>query len=170
MWNFKHEQSFTMECQIFLTQTSVKCWLMADCMPPSEFQAQHWFPQHFSMKHTISNSLSILRSNSSDSRLCLHTRQQPGWDPGLLRDLCVLFQALHVLSQAPLRSLHPLSLSLVSGTEPWSSVLSHNRGWKSWVLILTMLLFPLEVSLSLLLSKGMKSLLQDTIPCDIVIK
>lgn len=86
LWNFKGQQSFTTECQICLTQASVKRGLMTDCVPPSEFQAHHRIPQHFSMKYTILNLLSILRSNSGDPRLCFHTRLKPGWDPRLLKD------------------------------------------------------------------------------------
>lgn len=67
-------------------QASAKRWLMTDWLPPSEFQAHHGIPQHFSMKHTILNLLNILRSNSGDPSLCFHTRLKPGWDPGLLKD------------------------------------------------------------------------------------
>lgn len=88
---------------------SMKCWLMADLRPPSEFLAQHWIPQHFSRKHTIVNSLRILRSKSGDSRL------KPGWDPGpLVNELGALIQVYHVLLQPPPHASFPFQPSLSS--------------------------------------------------------
>lgn len=96
---------------------SMKCWLMADLRSPSEFLAQHWIPQHFSRKHTIVNSLRILRSKSGDSRL------KPGWDPDpLVNELGVLFQVCHVFLQPPLMPLFPFGPP--SGLWNWTMVLS----------------------------------------------